>query len=404
MDTLICSTGRPQHGRLPVAIYCGTYELKFIASGVPVDPIRLLIEALSKVVKGVEGEVWWNLETAGYFFVFSRSGTGYSLHIIFADDQQSRKTGTEKFAVTGNLEQIVRPFWRALRRHEWYSDSEWPRFPKSRFRRLTKNLDQLRGADKGRQPPTSVEELVARYKNGERYFPDIRFDDETDLRGLDLAGVTFEDSSLFGCTFNKANLQGVKFLSCALKHSVFDQADLSDARIIDCAIETATYKEAILAGARFEEAHAYGNTVTGDIAEEWGSWPIDFWGSSGHCGTFYLEARLWEALCAAIKEAGLFDQERMEQGMWFENVAFDGNEVASLVEFLEEMLLVRASPGECLKGIGEKSKKLFGNLSRRYIENASANTRQRADWETPRKQVEQFVAYLKKATPPVTVY
>jgi hypothetical protein len=111
------------------------------------------------------------------------------------------------------------------------------------------------------KPPESREELVARYANGERHFPDTELSG-ADLTGLRLDGASFEKWSwFFEANFAGASLRGTSFRECNVKCANFENADLTNACFELAAIESIELKGASLDGARFVGATFYGCTV-----------------------------------------------------------------------------------------------------------------------------------------------
>jgi hypothetical protein len=105
--------GQPEHGWLPVDLRHGDFQLQFMASDVPVNPIGLLISAIRQITKGMETEVWWHLEPEGYYFNFDRAGDEYKLRISFA----TRDTADKEliYETQGQYEEIVMPFYRSIK-------------------------------------------------------------------------------------------------------------------------------------------------------------------------------------------------------------------------------------------------------------------------------------------------
>jgi hypothetical protein len=147
MSDMKIKFGEPEHGWLPVSLVAEDYTLDMDVSDVPVDPLGLLVSSLSKAVSGIEGEVWWHLEPDGFYFTFGRTEDDYCLRIESAHVAPERETRTSEFELSGSLEDIILPFWRALREFEshGYSEPAWPDFPKAEMTRLTELIEDKKG-------------------------------------------------------------------------------------------------------------------------------------------------------------------------------------------------------------------------------------------------------------------
>ena len=113
--------------------------------------------------------------------------------------------------------------------------------------------------------PESREELLQRYANGERSFPDTELSD-ADLSGVKLDGASFEKWSWFSSTnFEGASLRETVFRECNVKCASFKNADLTGASFELAAVEAAEFEGAILERTRFEGAGYYGITLRDDM-------------------------------------------------------------------------------------------------------------------------------------------
>jgi uncharacterized protein YjbI with pentapeptide repeats len=109
--------------------------------------------------------------------------------------------------------------------------------------------------------PSSREELVARYNQGERNFPGIDLSD-ADLSRVVLDGANFEVHSWFcDANFEGASLRGVIFRECNVKCASFKNADLTGASFEGAAIESVDMSGSVLEGVKFAGATFYGVTL-----------------------------------------------------------------------------------------------------------------------------------------------
>jgi len=111
------------------------------------------------------------------------------------------------------------------------------------------------------KPPENREELLRRYANGERSFPD------TDLSDADLARVTLDGASFerfswfFSANFDGASLRGTSFRECNVKCASFRRADLTGASFELAAVESTDFDGAKMEGVSFVGATCYGYTI-----------------------------------------------------------------------------------------------------------------------------------------------
>ena len=119
------------------------------------------------------------------------------------------------------------------------------------------------------EPPQSVEELLRRYADGERYFAELELDDSVhDLQNVELEDADFSHSFIFA-DFRGANLKRVSFASANVKTCDFRNADLEGTDFSDAAIDGTQFEGANLEGARFAGAGCYGYTMKADEKPWW---------------------------------------------------------------------------------------------------------------------------------------
>jgi uncharacterized protein YjbI with pentapeptide repeats len=115
------------------------------------------------------------------------------------------------------------------------------------------------------KPPGGREELLRRYANGERFFPETDLS-EADLSGITLDGADFERWSWFhSASFDGASPRGTSFRECNVRCASFRRADLTGASFERAAVEAVNFEGAVLEGTVFVGATCYGHTIrTGD--------------------------------------------------------------------------------------------------------------------------------------------
>lgn len=111
-------------------------------------------------------------------------------------------------------------------------------------------------------PPTTVDELLARYATGERDFVGAELDESH----VDMSGVVLDGADLSACwfmtSFRNASLKDTKFCHANVKCCDFSGADLRNADFSEAALEATIWDGAILAGARFGNVSLYGAHLT----------------------------------------------------------------------------------------------------------------------------------------------
>lgn len=134
--TLFVEFGQPEHGWLPVTFKAGEFELAFDASDVPANPLDLLCEALAVVPAGGSAKVMWHLEPAVYWFAFEQHADGVALEITEASGYN--QPGICLLQLTGSVQAVLRPFYKALTAFAAYRYSEphWPALAASRLKPL----------------------------------------------------------------------------------------------------------------------------------------------------------------------------------------------------------------------------------------------------------------------------
>jgi hypothetical protein len=132
--------GQPENGWLPVDLTHRDFQLQFMASDVPFNPIDHLVSCIRQITKGLSTEVWWHLEPEGYYFNFDRDGDEYKLKIYFAKTE----TADKKFIyeTQGRYEEIVMPFYRSIKGFftRKIEEPHWPKTDEAEIDALTKTV------------------------------------------------------------------------------------------------------------------------------------------------------------------------------------------------------------------------------------------------------------------------
>jgi uncharacterized protein YjbI with pentapeptide repeats len=106
----------------------------------------------------------------------------------------------------------------------------------------------------------NISEFIDLYKNGQRLFVDLEFENGESFSGLDISGTTFK-KCWFCADFSNANLTDYKFIDSNIKASDFSNANLTRAVIKGCAVQSTESKGANITDFNFEDNSAYGSTL-----------------------------------------------------------------------------------------------------------------------------------------------
>ncbi len=105
------------------------------------------------------------------------------------------------------------------------------------------------------------QELIDRYKQGERDFPGVDLSDTNwpgcHLSKINLEGADFSNSELKNMVFNKANLKNCNFSGSTLQSVKFVEADLTNAYFIQSDLRDIDFSGADLTGAQFGECRQF---------------------------------------------------------------------------------------------------------------------------------------------------
>ena len=132
--------GLPEHGWLPVDLRHGDFELNFVTSDVPVNPIDQLISGIRQITKGIKAEVWWHLEPEEYYFDFDMKGAEYNLRIFFVKNERAEKELI--YETQGEYEDIVMPFYRPIKNFltRTIEEPHWPKTDRNEIEKLTETV------------------------------------------------------------------------------------------------------------------------------------------------------------------------------------------------------------------------------------------------------------------------
>jgi len=110
---------------------------------------------------------------------------------------------------------------------------------------------------------TDIQNIIEKYKAGQRYFLNLDFDKGAKLTGQILAESIF-DNCCFSVDFSQTDFTNTKFSNCNLKCSDFSHCNLTNTIFENCSLENAEFKNAKIDGASLTNCHCYGQVFTLD--------------------------------------------------------------------------------------------------------------------------------------------
>ena len=126
----------PKNNWIKLYLKDGEFDLEFDASSIPENPINELISSLLQISNGISSTVVWNIEPGKYFFKLDKQNEKYRLEIFQNSDN---KSPVLLYALAGNFNEIVLPFYRAIKNLVSYEirEKDWPRFDKEKIEKLS---------------------------------------------------------------------------------------------------------------------------------------------------------------------------------------------------------------------------------------------------------------------------
>lgn len=145
----------PEHGWTIVKLSLGSESYQSFPSHTPYDSFGELIKALLNIIDGVpDAIVLWNDEPVEHKFVLIADSerVNFKVYEIIKSVTTGIVTDVERFSYEGNLYEVVRPFWKALRDMQSKQSSEdfrkhwqWT-LPEREILELTQKLKSIKNA------------------------------------------------------------------------------------------------------------------------------------------------------------------------------------------------------------------------------------------------------------------
>jgi len=106
----------------------------------------------------------------------------------------------------------------------------------------------------------TVDDFFKAYKDGQRFFRDLDFENANGFSDNNFSDAIFEDCFLY-LDFRNSNLTNAQFIGCNIKEIDLRKANLTNALMKNCLVESAMFKDAIVNNFKFIDNYFYGLTV-----------------------------------------------------------------------------------------------------------------------------------------------
>lgn len=110
--------------------------------------------------------------------------------------------------------------------------------------------------------PEYIGDLLDRYKEGERYFPNCDFSNHTNLLCLELEDVVLDNSIFYCANLSYSNFKNASLKNCHLHCCLFEEVNLENANLEGCIISATTFVNSNIKGAKFHNVNYYGHILS----------------------------------------------------------------------------------------------------------------------------------------------
>lgn len=107
-----------------------------------------------------------------------------------------------------------------------------------------------------------VDELIAKIKEGEKYFYRIDFG-ERDIKNENFDNVVFEQCIL-SVNFTNSTFRNTRFINSNIKCTTFFDSDLLNMVIENCSVESVVFEKSVMDGVVFQKNYCYGKILIQD--------------------------------------------------------------------------------------------------------------------------------------------
>lgn len=134
--------GNPKNGWIPITFKSTDFELEFIASNIPENPIDKLCESLILLLNGIATEFCWNLEPEYYFF--SLDPKEKQINLIISKNSKTSETPNPIFELIGDFKSIILPMYRSLKKFNTleFNKTDWTKIDQTKLDKLTELITQ----------------------------------------------------------------------------------------------------------------------------------------------------------------------------------------------------------------------------------------------------------------------
>ena len=108
-----------------------------------------------------------------------------------------------------------------------------------------------------------IQDIVSKYKIGQRYFINLDFDKGVKMTGQFLVDTVFENCC-FSVDFSNTDFSNSKFINCNLKCSDFTNCKLTNSIFKNCFLESVDFKGAMTENISFANCSCYGQIIQMD--------------------------------------------------------------------------------------------------------------------------------------------
>jgi len=137
MNKLKLTFGNPKNGWLQTNLKIVDFELEFITSDIPENPIDKLCESLILAMNRIETEICWNLEPECYFFELRQNEKGINLIISKSGGiTENRKL---IYKQVGDFKSMILPMYRSLKKFNTleFDNADWKNIDNAKLNKLT---------------------------------------------------------------------------------------------------------------------------------------------------------------------------------------------------------------------------------------------------------------------------
>ena len=137
MNKLELTFGNPKNGWLQTNLKIVDFELEFITSDIPENPIDKLCESLILAMNRIETEICWNLEPECYFFELRQNEK--DINLIISKSGGITENRKLIYKQVGDFKSMILPMYRSLKKFNTleFDNSDWKNIDNAKLNKLT---------------------------------------------------------------------------------------------------------------------------------------------------------------------------------------------------------------------------------------------------------------------------